>query len=135
MHKSKDSLFSFRIHVFHLHKNIPEGGEAEMGCLPEGFSLGKHPFWRLGIHRVGFLSSLCPGSAELPHEISSLALMGALGLPLYWYIFSGSEIVPVSQQTCHEHHKVKKSLEVPWGPEIGIQIVFQPLSPFDPLLR
>ena len=53
MHKSNYSLFPFRIHVFHLHKNSPEGGEAEAGCLREGFSLGGHPFWRLGIHRVG----------------------------------------------------------------------------------
>lgn len=64
MHKSNYSLFSFRIHMFHLHKNIPEGGEAERRCLQQGFSQGEHPFWRLRIHGVGE-ETLSPGPPEL----------------------------------------------------------------------
>lgn len=53
MHKSNHSLFTFRIHMFHLHRNIPEGGEAERRCFARGIQSGRASFPEGGSEFMG----------------------------------------------------------------------------------
>lgn len=103
--------------------------EAERRCLPEGFSLGEHPFHSgrsLWIHGVG-KSSPVFWTPRASQKVSPAGVLGTLGAGLYQYLLFWLWVRGQTSFSVHRHLlstvRSRKSLGLPWSPETRTRVL------------